>query len=34
MRPDEYAAFDAAELAQLVHRGDLTPQALTEAAIE
>jgi amidase len=34
MRPDEYIAFDASELAELVHRGDLTPQALTEAAIK
>src|SRR3984893_10310108 len=34
MRPDEYIAFDAWELAELVRRGDLTPQALTEAAIK
>src|SRR5258705_12117530 len=34
MRPDEYAAFDAAGLAELVHRGDVTPHALAEAAIK
>jgi amidase len=34
MRPDEYVAFDAWELAELVRRGDLTPQSLTEAAIK
>jgi amidase len=34
MRPEEYAAFDATGLAALVHRGDVTPQELTEAAIE
>ncbi|HWJ35293.1 MAG TPA: amidase [Steroidobacteraceae bacterium] len=34
MRPDEYMAFDAADLAELVHRGEVTPQALAEAAIE
>src|SRR5882757_8208411 len=34
MSPDEYAAFDATELAELVHRGEVTPQSLAEAAIE
>jgi amidase len=34
MRPEEYVAFDAMGLAALVHRGDITPQELTEAAIE
>jgi amidase len=34
MRPDEYAAFDATGLADLVHRGEVTPRALAEAAIE
>ena len=32
MRPDEYIAFDATDLAELVHRGDVTPQALVEAS--
>jgi amidase len=34
MRPDEYMAFDAAGLAALVHRREVTPEELTEAAIE
>jgi amidase len=34
MRADEYIAFDATELAELVHNGDVTPQALAEAAIK
>ncbi len=34
MRPEEYIAFDAIGLAALVHRGEVTPQELTEAAIE
>lgn len=34
MDPADYADFDGTGLAQLVHRGDITPQALTEAAIE
>ena len=34
MSPDEYVAFDATELAELVHRGEVTPQSLAEAAIE
>jgi amidase len=34
MKPDEYVEFDAMGLAALVHRGDVTPQELTEAAIE
>jgi amidase len=32
--PNEYAAFDASGLAELVHRGEVTPQSLAEAAIE
>src|SRR5260221_9978210 len=32
--PDEYVAFDATGLAELVHRGEVTPQSLAEAAIE
>jgi hypothetical protein len=28
IRPDEYAAFDAVGLAELVHRGEVTPQSL------
>jgi amidase len=32
--PDDYVAFDAAGLAELVHRGEVTPQSLVEAAIE
>jgi amidase len=34
MRPDEYVAFDAMGLAALVHRREVTPEELTEAAIE
>ena len=34
MRPEEYIEFDATGLADLVHRGKITPQELTEAAIE
>jgi amidase len=34
MLPDEYTEFDATGLAELVHRGDVMPQALTEAAIK
>jgi amidase len=34
VRPEEYIAFDAMGLAALVHRGEVTPQELTEAAIE
>jgi amidase len=34
MRPDEYLSFDAAGLAALVHRREVTPEELTEAAIE
>ena len=34
MRPDEYMAFDGTALADLVRRGEVTAQALTEAAIE
>jgi amidase len=33
MHADEYAAFDATALAELVRRGEVTPAALTEAAI-
>ena len=33
MRPDEYDAFDATGLADLVHRGEVTPESLAEAAI-
>jgi len=32
--PNEYVAFDATGLAELVHRGEVTPQSLAEAAIE
>src|SRR6267154_2196610 len=32
--PSEYVALDATGLAELVHRGEVTPQALAEAAIE
>jgi len=32
--PNEYVAFDALGLAELVHRGEVTPQSLAEAAIE
>jgi amidase len=34
LRPDEYIAFDATDLAALVHRGEVTPLALAEAAIK
>src|ERR1700722_922360 len=34
MTPEEYVEFDAMGLAALVHRGEVTPQELTEAAIE
>jgi amidase len=34
MQPHEYTAFDATGLAGLVHRGEITPQELAEAAIE
>jgi amidase len=34
MKPEEYVEFDAMGLAALVHRGEVTPQELTEAAIE
>ncbi len=34
MRPDEYIAFDATGLAQLVKRGEVDAAALTEAAIQ
>jgi len=34
MRPDEYVAFDAMGLAELVHRREVAPEELTEAAIE
>ncbi len=34
MRPDEYTAFDATSLAELVRRGEVSASALTEAAIE
>jgi amidase len=34
MQPEEYMAFDAMGLAELVHRGEVTPPELTEAAIE
>ena len=34
MRPDEYTGFDATGLAELVHRGEITPQELAESAIE
>jgi amidase len=34
MRPEEYIAFDAAGLAALVHAREVTPEELTEAAIE
>jgi len=32
--PSEYVALDATGLAELVHRGEVTPQSLAEAAIE
>jgi amidase len=34
VQPEEYIAFDAMGLAALVHRGEVTPLELTEAAIE
>ena len=34
MRPEEYVSFDAMGLAALVHRGEVSPLELTEAAIE
>jgi len=34
MRPQEYIEFDAVGLADLVHRREITPQELAEAAIE
>jgi amidase len=34
MSPEEYLAFDAVGLAALVHRGEVTPLELTDAAIE
>ena len=34
MRPEEYMSFDATGLAAQVHRGELTPLELAEAAIE
>jgi amidase len=34
VRPDEYTAFDATGLAELVHGGEVSPEALTEAAIK
>jgi amidase len=34
LRPDEYTAFDATSLAELVRRGEVSASALTEAAIE
>ncbi|HEY2145486.1 MAG TPA: amidase [Steroidobacteraceae bacterium] len=34
MQPAEYVQFDAMGLANLVHRGEVTPQELTEAAVE
>jgi amidase len=34
MQPEEYMKFDAAGLAELVHRGEATPLELAEAAIE
>jgi amidase len=34
MRPDEYIALDATGLAALVHRGEVTPAELVDAAIE
>jgi len=33
MQPDEYIEFDAAGLADLVHRGEVAPPELAEAAI-
>jgi amidase len=34
MRPEDYIAFDATGLADLVHRREITPQELAEASIE
>src|ERR1700721_457375 len=34
MRPEEYVAFDATGLAELIHRREVPPLELTEAAIE
>jgi amidase len=34
VRADEYSEFDACGLAELVHRGEVSPAALTEAAIQ
>src|SRR3984957_7085911 len=34
MRPEEYTAFDGIGLAELVHRREITPAELAEAAIE
>jgi amidase len=34
MQPSDYVKFDAIGLADLVHRGEVSPQELTEAAIE
>ena len=34
MRPDDYLTFDALGLAELVHRREVTPLEITEAAIE
>src|ERR1700730_12150824 len=34
MRPEEHVAFDATGLAELIHRREVTPLELTEAAIE
>ena len=34
MRPDEYLAFDATGLAQLVKRGEVSAPELVEAAIQ
>jgi amidase len=34
MRATDYVALDATGLAELVHRGEVTPEALTDAAIE
>ena len=34
MKIDEYMAFDATGLAELVHRGEVAPPELTEAALE
>jgi Asp-tRNA(Asn)/Glu-tRNA(Gln) amidotransferase A subunit family amidase len=34
MRPDDYTEFDATGLAELVQRGEVSPQALADAAIK